>query len=133
MTILTAEAAYMDVTTNVGANASLNADGTVTYHTDANDTDYLALMAEGEGAFEEYEMYDDVRSWFGEARFANFVASISDTPVNTRPNDYDTDRDGMADIWEAATFGDLSRDGKDDADDDGYTDLEEFLNQVDRR
>ena len=43
----------------------------------------------------------------------------------------DTDKDGMPDAWEIAKFGDLNRDGKGDADGDGYTDLEEFLNQVD--
>lgn len=131
MQVLTAAEALQDVVGDVGANASLNADGSVTFYTDRNDTDYLAVMAQGEGAYEAYEMYGDVRSWFGEQRYADFVDSISSTPLAVRPDDYDTDRDGMGDAWEMAQFGSLERDGRGDLDEDGYTDLEEFLNQVD--
>lgn len=131
MEVLSAADALQDVIADVGANATLNADGTVSFYTDRNDTDYLAVMAQGEGAFEAYEMYSDVRSWFGEQRYADFVASISSTPLAVRPDGYDTDRDGMGDVWEMAQFGSLERDGRGDADEDGYTDLEEFLNQVD--
>ena len=38
--------------------------------------------------------------------------------------------DGMPDAWEAAAFGDVGRDGRGDADGDGYTDLEEYLNAI---
>ncbi len=38
----------------------------------------------------------------------------------------DADFDGMDDDWETATFGNLSRDGTDDTDGDGLTDLDEF-------
>jgi hypothetical protein len=41
--------------------------------------------------------------------------------------DWDTDCDGMDDAWEQARFGDLARDGSDDLDGDGISDLEEFL------
>lgn len=131
MEVRSATDAYANVIQDVGANASLNADGSVTYHTDANDTDYLRIMSEGEGAHERYEMYDRVRSWFGEQRYADFVATIGAEPINTRPSEYDADRDGMADEWESANFGGLDRNGQGDEDEDGYTDLEEFLNQVD--
>jgi len=43
----------------------------------------------------------------------------------------DSDSDGMADTWETARFGNLSRNGKGDYDGDGYLDLEEFLNASD--
>ena len=43
-----------------------------------------------------------------------------------RLNSRDSDRDGMADDWELAYFGDLSRDGAADFDGDGSTDLAEF-------
>jgi len=39
----------------------------------------------------------------------------------------DSDGDGMDDDWEIAYFGDLSRDGQGDFDQDGQTDLAEFL------
>ena len=131
--IKTATQAYQDIVNNpdVGANKFLNSNGSVGYHTDTQDSFYLAKMAEGEGAGHPYQMYSNVRSWFGESMYQNFVSSITGTPIETRPANYDTDRDGMADDWERATFGNLSRDGKGDLDGDGYTDLEEFLNLVD--
>jgi hypothetical protein len=43
----------------------------------------------------------------------------------------DTDGDGMDDDWEREKFGDLSRDGTGDSDNDGRTDLEEFLENSD--
>ena len=39
----------------------------------------------------------------------------------------DTDADGIPDAWELATFGDLTHDGSTDADQDGISDLDEFL------
>lgn len=39
----------------------------------------------------------------------------------------DSDSDGMADTWEQANFGNLSRNGTGDLDEDGYVDLEEYL------
>lgn len=42
----------------------------------------------------------------------------------------DTDNDGMPDFWEIAEYGDLSTGNNDDTDGDGYTNLEEYLNQT---
>ncbi|MGJ8725027.1 MAG: sulfatase-like hydrolase/transferase [Roseibacillus sp.] len=42
----------------------------------------------------------------------------------------DLDGDQMNDAWEQANFGDLSRDGDEDFDDDGLTDLLEFQNNT---
>lgn len=42
----------------------------------------------------------------------------------------DLDLDGMPDAWELASFGSLDRDGRADLDGNGYTDLEEYLNQI---
>jgi hypothetical protein len=43
----------------------------------------------------------------------------------TQPTD--SDNDGMDDSWEIDNFGDLNRDGTDDADGDGLTDRQEFI------
>jgi Tol biopolymer transport system component len=39
----------------------------------------------------------------------------------------DSDNDGMPDDWEAAYFGSLDHDGTADSDDDGHTDLQEYV------
>lgn len=39
----------------------------------------------------------------------------------------DSDGDGMDDAWEITHFGNLSRDGSGDSDNDGQTDLQEFM------
>jgi len=54
--------------------------------------------------------------------------ALSSRGFRTRP---DTDGDGMDDDWETAFFGDLTRDGTRDAENDGLTDLAEFLNGSD--
>lgn len=54
------------------------------------------------------------------------------TPVH-RPADFDTDRDGMADAWERArklVVGEKDHNGDDDG--DGYTNLEEYLQELAR-
>ena len=40
----------------------------------------------------------------------------------------DTDADGMPDLWELATFGNLSQTASGDANGNGYTNIEEYLN-----
>ncbi len=135
--ILSAREAYANVIENQdkGASWSLNSDGSVSDSRDANDRAYFAQTAEGEGAYEPYTTGNSgaERSFFGERRYLDFIDSVSETPINRRPDTYDTDHDGMADEWERAAFGNLSRDGTGDADEDGYTDVEEFLNMVDYR
>ncbi|MDF1589871.1 MAG: PKD domain-containing protein [Desulfobacterales bacterium] len=43
----------------------------------------------------------------------------------------DSDQDGLPDDWEMAHFGNLDRDGSGDADGDGISDLDEYLNGTD--
>lgn len=51
---------------------------------------------------------------------------------SSRPAGFDTDRDGMPDAWETANSLDPNdpADGSRDADGDGYTNLEEYLNSL---
>lgn len=53
-------------------------------------------------------------------------------PKATRPAGFDTDQDGMPDVWETANGFDPDdpADRNDDADRDGYTNLEEYLNSL---
>jgi hypothetical protein len=57
--------------------------------------------------------------------------SLVATPMVARPAGFDTDQDGMPDAWETAHgFNPSVADDKGDADGDGYTNLEEYLNEV---
>lgn len=115
--IKTAHQAYTDALNNAGANATLNPDGSINYYRDTKDSaDILMIQNDTYGG----SFYD-----------ARSSIPYPVVPTNSRSAGYDTDLDGMADVWETNTFGNLSRDGKLDFDNDGYTDLEEFLNEVD--
>jgi len=57
--------------------------------------------------------------------------ALGATPTVSRPAGYDTDNDGMPDAWETAHgFNPNVADDAGDADGDGYTNLEEYLNEV---
>lgn len=60
---------------------------------------------------------------------ANWV--LPNIPSNTRPSNYDSDNDGMADSWEIREFGNLDQSYRGDFDGDGYENIEEYMNQVD--
>jgi hypothetical protein len=68
----------------------------------------------------------------GTGRLPETVSEAGGCPeyVGGVPYD-DADHDGMADAWETRHLGTLDREGRGDADGDGYTDLEEFLNGTD--
>ncbi len=67
-------------------------------------------------------------SCVGDGGTATRVISVSvQAPVD--PND--TDADGISDVWEIQYFGDLSRDGSGDFDQDGLSDQLEFTLNVD--
>ncbi len=57
------------------------------------------------------------------------TGGFEEIPVETRPEGYDCDQDGMPDWWENAKgLNPALADNNDDSDGDGYTALEEFLN-----
>ena len=56
---------------------------------------------------------------------------IGGTGVYTRPANYDTDGDGMPDAWEISVgLNPAVADNNGDYDNDGYTNLEEYLNEL---
>jgi hypothetical protein len=57
--------------------------------------------------------------------------ALNATAMTSRPAGFDTDSDGMPDEWETAHgFNPSVADDKGDADCDGYTNLEEYLNEL---
>jgi hypothetical protein len=108
----TADQAYTDVLADVGANMGLNADGTARNEQDSVDARLVKEVINNTGNY--INDPSDVGGW------PTYRAGDGPYP--------DSDADGMSDAWEMAKFGNLSRNGTDDYDGDGYTDLEEFLN-----
>ncbi len=63
--------------------------------------------------------------------FPALTTSVINRAVTINAEIPDSDKDGIDDGWETAFFGDLTTaDSTSDWDGDGYTDLQEYLNQV---
>jgi hypothetical protein len=61
------------------------------------------------------------------------IEIVGDEPPPEPPDPnatIDTDKDGMDDEWETLYFGNLSQDGTQDPDEDGYTNLQEYENNT---
>ena len=104
---------------DVGCNGRLAADGSWVKNIDVVDQAILNDVVNGTGPTQESEM--DHHNDFG-----GYPAINPGTPYD------DTDHDGMPDTWETNNgFNPQdSSDGPEDADGDGYTNLEEFLNNA---
>lgn len=100
---------------DVGAGAYLDDEGRPQRYHDPYDTAQIEMMRRGESPEPH--------------RVENWV--LPELPQSVRPTSYDTDKDGLADAWELRVFGDLSESYDGDHDGDGYTHIEEFMNQVD--
>lgn len=118
--LLPAIDSYMGVLNDVGANKSLNEDGSYTINLDKEDESFIEAALNDNGA----TSYREMSEWI----LTPLVDPNNDTSY------LDTDKDGLPDIWENMRdyldANDAS-DGKLDEDGDGYTNLEEFLNRVD--
>lgn len=118
--LLPADEAYLDVLNDVGANKSLNADGTYTWNTDELDRLFINDALDDTGS-SRYRTPDE------------WILPPLNNPNNNTPY-ADDDKDGMPNTWETMHNLDPNNkeDGNLDSDGDGYTNLEEFLNQVDK-
>ena len=131
--IKSAVEAYYDVISDVGCNKYINHDLSVENGSDSIDSEYLAVMdGRKEGSHVYYKMDSNGETFTSEARYVNFQRSITSEPITSRPSDWDTDGDGMPNIWEIAKGLNPDVDDSDgDMDGDGYTNIEEYLNIVD--
>ncbi len=118
MNVKTAPDAYTDVLGNVGANVYFDDDGVPQHYQDDYDASKI----------------NNVRNDISRTNNPDYASwRIPSLPNNGRPSDYDKDNDGMSDAWEVANGlnPNDSSDGNKDRNSDGYTNLEDFLNQVD--
>ena len=113
VTTQSADDAYSLVLAGVGASQALNCDGTVYQRRDSVDDRVLREVQEGTGKLITHP-----------SEVGGFPPIAPGTPCT------DYDRDGMADEWERLVGLDPANplDGNMDADNDGYTNIEEFLN-----
>lgn len=100
---------------NIGAYKYIDNNGYVKIYRDSFDTEQLSIVANNR----DYQP-KNISNWV-----------LPNIPHNTRPDFYDSDKDGMADAWEIRRFGNLQQSYRDDYDGDGYTNIEEFMSQVD--
>ncbi|MBO0340528.1 Ig-like domain-containing protein [Flagellimonas profundi] len=100
---------------DVGAFKYLDDNGYVQTYRDSFDSSQLSIVQNN--------------SYYQPKNVSNWV--LPEIPHNTRPDSYDTDKDGMADAWEIRIFGNLEQSYRGDFDGDGYTNIEEFMYQVD--
>lgn len=113
ITTFSAKKAYRQVLAQAGASRGLNSDGTFFMRRDDVDR----------------RIVEDVKQ--GRGRIIDDPSEVGGWPKLLAGNPYqDTDHDGMADKFETLYGFNLqnSSDGSQDADGDGYTNLEEFLN-----
>lgn len=113
--IETAQAAYKNVLSNVGANMPV---------LDDHDQRMISETLGG-----TYTYVGSVSGLKGQIDDESDCGGFENYPEEKRADDYDTDQDGMPDWWE--TLKGLNKnvaDGNADPDKDGYTNLEDYLN-----
>ncbi len=115
--VKSAQEAYNNVLENVGANTYFDDNGIPQFYLDSYDNTKINNVKNNISTEPK--------------KYSNWV--IPNLPANTRPSNYDVDKDGMADAWERLNGLNPSdpNDGNLDRNNDGYTNLEDFLNQVD--
>ncbi|OIQ27507.1 MAG: hypothetical protein BM564_12090 [Bacteroidetes bacterium MedPE-SWsnd-G2] len=122
--ILTAEAALEHAKTDVGSNKSLTSTGSTVESIDPVDDFYITHVNNGTMLSVESGI-----TMAGKAHYEDFLDSVSSTPLNARPDGFDSDNDGMPDDWELMNG--LNPNDPSDRNivqNDGYTNLEYYLN-----
>ena len=119
---------YNDVVSDVGANKRLDENGNIIDMQDDLDAMWLNHVITDSPVSYTYQSTTEIPSL---PHYIAFFNSVSTVPLAS--GYLDSDRDGMPDAWELAhgLNPDDALDGNQDSNGDGYTNVEDFLNQVD--
>jgi hypothetical protein len=128
-TFLTAEEAKTAVPNDSGAYKYLKDDGTVGEFRDALDTEYHSNIINDNATDFAYD--GGVNDPINSTLFTNFVASISTTPINSRPVDFYDTNDYIPQAYLDANGITGNTTIHNEVQPSGYTLLEEYMNQVD--
>jgi len=126
---LTAEQAKTAVPNNSGAYKYLKDDGTVGEFRDTLDTEYHSNIINDNATDFAYD--GGVNDPINSTLFTNFVASISTTPINSRPVDFYDTNDYIPQAYLDANGITGNSTVHNEIQPSGYTLLEEYMNQVD--
>jgi hypothetical protein len=121
--IKSAENALDDIKFDVGANARLLENGNIIEEIDMLDNIYLTNVQN-----DNLIQYTP-ESVLNSTHRMNYLNSVSSSPINVHPSNYDTDNNGMPNLWE--TQNGLNPNNSSDSpvlQADGYTNLEYFFN-----
>ena len=126
-TVQSAQEAFADVTTDVGANRRLDELGNVVEEIDTLDTLYLGNMVAG--ACVAYESSSAGQDFTDTAHYSAFRSTLSTTPIATGYPD--SNEDGIPDAWKLAQGFAIDADLTSHVWPSNYVGIEEFLNEVD--
>ncbi len=127
LNIRSAVDAFDYVTTNVGANAYLNANGNSIANSDSLDVMYLENTIAGDCV--QYDSSSSYQDYEENAHYINFHNNVSNTPINTGYQD--SNNDGIPDAWKIARGFGVNDDLTTFEWPSGYVGIEEFLNEID--
>jgi uncharacterized protein YjdB len=116
-TIKTANQTYIDALNNVGADKTLNADGTINAYRDDKDSADILMI--------QNDTYEG--SFFSDRT----TIAYPTVPQNVRPDGFDSNNDGMPDVWKVSKGYDITDDISDHVWASGYVGVEEYLNEID--
>ncbi|UZO80237.1 T9SS type A sorting domain-containing protein [Aquimarina sp. ERC-38] len=109
------------ISKNVGASRYIDDRGYVRFYLDSYDSSQLTYIANDDPNYTPLKPINWVMP----------KLPLRNGEPYKRPSYYDSDKDGMADAWELRVFNSLAESYNGDCDGDGYTNIEEFYNQVD--
>lgn len=137
--VITADSTLALLPIEVGNSRYIADDFTIVKSWDTIDETYRQVVLSGEGSNINYE--NSPETFTSEAVYINFHALTHGTITASRPAGWDTDSDGLPDLWEEREYGDndgiveageLDQTTWGDFDGDGWRNLEEYLALVDQ-